>query len=315
MKMSELAAEIQTKPLDEMTTGEQQEEQKEVAALRTESAVELSLPIAEQIASVSINDEGLEGSIPADKDSQTKMQSVLQQVRKQIRSQVGMNAPKNSMLDLVQRVHERAKEMVNREPDCNQSCDEENGEEVLTNKSIGELATKEEELSAIFEKELEASKKALRDEFTKQISQLRKEMQAYTDQALKDVEGKVQSWLANSIQRVHHKEQLENKGSDKKQKSSIAPSLVSKRARTLTRTMTTITPKTCAPVIIGPRAKSENLSSSKHQNSSLLLLRDPDFCVYTSPGSRHQSHRPLPPACPPLHLRQKSVRTKTQAGN
>lgn len=261
----------------------------------------------EQIPTVGLDDEYLESSASEDKETQAKMQSVFQQVRSQIKSQVGVKAPKSSMLELVQRVQDRKTEVAqeNREPENN--SEEKTQVENAIDEIKDEVNLKKEELFVTFEKKLEASKKALKDEFEEQISQVRKDMQAYIDHALKDVECKMQSWQSLHLQQAHPKEQQESKGPDKKQKPSAAASLASRRGRVLTRTMTTIIPKTCAPVIVGPRAKSETLSYSKGE-SSRLLPRDP---VLSKVSKSYQSHKPLPP----LHQRKKSVGAKAKTGN
>eukprot|EP00064_Thunnus_orientalis_P006599 superscaffoldBa00000694_g6617 len=294
--MSELTSNANPQVL---VNGKQQEQQKDEA-----------VNVEEQISTV-LDDECAEDSISADKETQAKMQSVFQQVRKQIRSQVGVKTPKSSILELVQRVKDRQPEVAqeNSEPEGN--SEENKQADNLTDESKDEVDLKEEELCVTFEKKLEASKKALRDEFEEQISQVRKDMQAYTDHALRDLESKMQSWQSLHLQQAHPKQQQESKGPDKKQKPSAAPSLASRRGRVLTRTMTTIIPKTCAPVIVGPRAKSETLSSSKGE-SSRLLLRDP---VLSSLSKPYQSRKPLPPACPLLHQRKKPVRSKAKIEN
>lgn len=268
-----------------VVNGEQEQRQQEDTA-----AVE------EQMSVVSPDEED---GVAVDKETQAKMQSVFQQVRNQIRSQVGMRAPKSSILELMQRVKDREMKIaqVNREG----SSEEKEPAEMLTEESEDKMDLKQEELCKTFEKKLEASQKALRDEFEVQICQVRAEMQAYTDQALKDLECKMQS------------RQQESKGLDKKARPSAPPSLASRRGRVLTRTMTTIIPKTCAPVILGPRARSETLSSSKAE-SSRLVLRDP---VLSLPGNKPcQSRKPLlPPAYPPVHERKKPVRAKAKTGN
>lgn len=302
IKMSKLSPETNPQIL---VNGEQQEQQQDDAAAAEE-----------QISSVSVGDECSEDSVAAEKETQARMRSVFQQVRNQIRSQVGVKAPKSSILELVRRVKDRETEIsqVNGEPEGKDVSGEEKKQaEMLADERKEKVDVTEEELCAMFEKKLEASKKALRDEFEVQISQVRKEMQAYTDQTLKDLECKMQSRQSHNLQQAHPKEQQESKGPDKKQKPSAAPSLASRRGRVLTRTMTTIIPKTCAPVIIGPRAKSETLSSSKGQTSQ-LLLRDP---VLSLPGNKQcWSRKPLlPPACPPLHQRKKPVQAKAKTGN
>jgi len=251
------------------------------------------------MSDVGLEDECLEDSDAAEKKTQAKVQSVFQQVRDQIRSQVGMKGPQSSLMELVQRVRDRETEIAqaNGEPEGKDvSSKEKTPGEMLTDESKDRMDLKEEELCALFEKMLQASEKALKDEFEGKISQVRKEMRAYTDQSCKDLECKMQ----------------ERKGPNKIQKTSAAPSLPPRRGRVLTRTMTTIFPKTCAPVIIGPRAKSETLSSSKGA-SSRLVLRDP---VLVLPVYKPcQSRKPLPPVCPPLHQHNKVIGPKAKTGN
>lgn len=291
--MTELSSEANPQIL---VNGEQRELQQDGAATAEE-----------QISPVSLDGEGLEDFCAAEKEAQEKLQSLFQQVRNQIRSQVGTKAPKNSILELVQRVKHREMEIaeMNSEPEGGDASSEEKTKgEMLTNESTDEIDLKEE-LCGIFEEKLKASEEALRAEFEEQIAQVRKEILAYTDQALKGLECKVQSWKSQHPQWTEQ----ESKAQDKKQKPSVAPSLASRRGRVLTRTMTDIVPKTCAPVIIGPRAKSETLTSPKGE-SRRFLPRDPSF--YLPRSKPHQSRKPLPPTCPPLHQRKKPVQTKAK---
>lgn len=235
----------------------------------------------------------------AEKEAQAKMQSLFQQVRNQIRSQVGNKAPKSSIMELVQKV--RDMEMAIIQVDVDPEGKEANSTaELFPGESNDAVELTEDEFCAVFEKKLEASQKALKAEFEEQISQMRREMQAYTDHALKELECKMQQT-----------QEQERNGPDKKLKPSAAPSLASRRGRLLTRTMTTITPKTCAPVIIGPRAKSETLACSKGESSRLLPR---DLALHCPGNKPYQSRKPLPPACPPLHLRKKPVQAKAKAG-
>ncbi|KAJ3603639.1 hypothetical protein NHX12_028384 [Muraenolepis orangiensis] len=179
-----------------------------------------------------------------------------------------------------------------------------------------------------FEEELEATKKTLRGEFEQHISQLRAEMRAYTDRAVKDMECKMKSaTITHGHAKGKSREQTEGKGAalaDRKQKPLAAiatPSLTSRRSRVLTRTMTTIIPKTCAPVIFGPRAKSETLSGCRDGGS--LLLKDSDFRVLhsqvSSCSSCSSSHplnrRALPPVHQPAQSRLKPVWTMAHTGS
>lgn len=247
-------------------------------------------------------------SITADKETQAKMQSVFQQVRRQIRLQVGTRASKSSILELIQRVKDI--EMMGAQVNGEGSSEEKEPVEMLLDESKDQKDLKQGELCELFEKKLEASQKALREEFEVQISQVRAEMQAYTDQALKDL-CKMQS--KQPPLPLHPREQQESRGPDWKHRPLAPSSLASRRGRVLTRTMTTIIPKTCAPVVLGPRAKSETLSSSKGE-SGQLVLRDP---VLYRPGNKPcQSRKPLlPPAHPPVHQCKKPVRAKAKTGN
>ncbi|KAG7490317.1 hypothetical protein JOB18_032927 [Solea senegalensis] len=257
----------------------------------------------ELMSSNSLEDEYSVDSGAAGKEVHAKVQSVLQQVRKQIRSQSGAaGAPqKSSILELVNKIKDR--NMVHNE--AVDISSEDNGH---TEMSADEKNCKEEEeLCAIFEAKLEASKKALRVEFEEKISQVEKEMQAYTDKAVRDLELNRLSCKSNTLHKTHPKEQ-ESKGLDRKVPTAL--SLASRRGRVLTRTMTTIIPKTCPPVVFGPRAKSETLASSKGA-SCRPLQKNP---VLSLPGNKpYQSCRPTPPARPLLHQSKKPVGGKPKA--
>lgn len=287
-----------------LVNGEEQQQQQQQQLEEQQQQMEEEAAAAEgQMSSVDLDKESSEA---AEKEKQAKVQSLFQHVRTQIRSQVSMKATKNSILELMQRVREMETAQVNGEPEGEDVSGE--GKEEAADESKDEMDVKQEELCAIFDKKLEASEKALRDEFRVQISQVRADMQAYTDQALRDLECKMNSRQPHSLQ-----QQQESRGPDRKQKPSAPSSLAPRRGRVLTRTMTTIIPKTCAPVIIGPRAKSETLSCSKGE-SSRLVLRDP---LLPAPGYKQcPSRKPLlPPACPPLQQRKRPVRPKAQTEN
>ncbi|KAM3611722.1 uncharacterized protein V6R79_023166 [Siganus canaliculatus] len=259
----------------------------------------------EQISSDGQDEERLK-----ERETQVKMHSVFKQVRSQIRSQVGAKAAKSSILELIQRVKAMEMEIAQvkgETDDEDVGVEEEKQTGTLIPEGEEETEPQQEEMFAALGKKLEASEKALKEEFEVQISQMRAEMQAYTDQALKDLECKMQSW--QNLQQQQPPHQQESKGPERKQRPAAAPTLASRRGRLLTRTMTTIIPKTCDPVIVGPRAKSETLSSSKAE-SSRLLPRDP---LLAQPGTR--SRKPLlPPACPPMHPYKKPVRARAKTG-
>lgn len=253
-----------------------------------------------EMSSVDLEEECLEDSDAAENETRSKSQSAFQKVGNQIRSQVGTKAPKSSMMELVQRVKDRETELarVNGESEGEPA-------DLLTDESKSAMDLKGGDQYAVFEKKFEAREKALKDEFEGKISQVLKEMRAYTDQSLKDLDCKMQSLQASNL--PNRKEQQESKGPNNAQKT-----LATRRGRVLTRTMTTIVPKTCAPFVFGPRAKSETLCSSKGAGS-LLLLRDPALPLPANkPG---QSRRPPPLVCPPLRQHKKDVQRKAKTGN
>lgn len=279
-----------------LVNSEQEEQQQEESA----AAVE------EQLSVVSL--EEAEDGGAAEKETQGKMQSVFQQVRNQIRSQAGMSAPKGSILEVMQRVKER-EIRITQVNDGDGNGEEKEPVAMLTDESKEEIDVKQEELCEVYEKKLEASQKALREDFEAQISQMRAEMKAYTDQALKDLESKMQS---QQLELQQHPSKLQE-GKDRAQKPSVPPSLAARRGRVLTRTMTTIIPKTCAPVILGQRAKSEISSCSKGK-SSRLVLRDP--VLFLLGNKPCQSRKPLlPPAYPQGQQHIKKVPAKAKTGN
>ncbi|KAL6114523.1 uncharacterized protein ACO6RY_05270 [Pungitius sinensis] len=256
-----------------------------------------------QMSSVALEEECLEGDDAAENETQAKIQSAFQKVGNQIRSQVGMKAPKSSMLELVQKVKDRETELarVNGEPEGEPA-------DLLTDESKAAMDLKEEDLYAFFEKKLEVRENALKDEFEGKISQVLKEMRAYTDQSLKDLDCKMQSLQSKNP--PIRKEQQEGKGPNNTQKTSGA--MATRRGRVLIRTMTTIVPKTCAPFVFGPRAKSETLCSSKGA-SSQLPLRD---ALLSLPGNKPgQSRKPLPLVGPPLRQHKKVAQRKAKTGN
>lgn len=257
----------------------------------------------EHAFSLSVDDKCSEDSAPAEREPQAKMQSILHQVRNQIRSKV---IHKSSMLELVQKVKEIELAQVSVEAECEEVNGEEK-KEVLTHEHKHEMCPTKD-LCASLEEKFEARTKALKDEFQVQIAEVRTEMQAYTDHALKAFEDKMQGWQTQS--EAEPREQ-ESKAPDKKQKPSAAPPLGSRRGRVLTRTMTAIIPKTCAPVVVGPRAKSETMSFLKDECSRF----PPEDPVLSLSGNKAcQSHKPLPPARPQLHQRKKPIQTKAKSG-
>lgn len=250
---------------------ERKEEQKEEQADSAAAA-------GEQVSLVSPEEEEGEDQ----KRIQVKIQSVFQQVRNQIRSQVESRSPSSSILELMQKMKEREGRLEQEEDESREKEMEPGGSKV-------KMEATQEELCEAFGKKLEATEKTLRNEMESLISQVRAESQAYSDQAIKDLESRMRSKLA------HLQPEQEKKVPDKKQQPSASSSLASRRGRVLTRTMTTIIPKT-TPLIMGPQAKAESISL----RTSRPVWRDPGLHL---PGRRlQQGRRPvLPPAGPSQH--------------
>ena len=258
--------------------------------------------------------ETVEDSVP-EQATPVKTSSFFQQVRQQIKSQAATTVPKNGILELMQMVKSRELEM-NRDPNVNQSQDKDDKAEEISAalECAAEVDPKREDLVALFQREVEAGRDAMRIEFRKQMEQLRMEMRCYTDLALAVSESRMQSKPMHSrhvLPRLHQAGPSENRSLEKKLKPPGASSLVPAKPWRLSRTMTTITHKTCPPIVLAPRSKSETLSPSKKENDTVLLLKDADFHVFASQNDRQRG--PLPPACPPVNHRKKLLRTKVQA--
>lgn len=265
----------------------------------------------EQAPPVASHHERTEDGGTTEKEVQAKVQSVFEQVRTRIRSQ----ASRSSLLELVQKIKERESEIVQENSKAHGKdvdVEEEKEAEEQKDKCQNELDLGLEVLRSTLEEKLEAAKSDFRKELKVQISLVRKDMQTYTDQALKDLEQKVQNCHCHSLQQTHPKTQAECAAAEKKQKPSAAP-LALRRRKVLTRTMTTIIPKTSAPVLTGPRAKSEEILSLSKGHSPQFMLRDQVF--YLPENKTYQSRNPLPPARPPLHQHKKPVQAKPKAGN
>lgn len=232
----------------------------------------------------------LESPEEEDKKIQAKIQSVFQQVRKQIRSQGDTRTSNSSILELMQKMKDRGGRLE-------QEDEEGKEEEMVPGEDKVKMDARQEELCEAFGKKLEATQKTLRYEIESLISQVRAESQAYTEQAIKDLECKMMNKQAHL--QPQHPNQQEKKVPEKKQPPPASSSLASRRGRVLTRTMTTIIPKTCAPAMPAPQAKPES-GGRRRSEMSVPVRRDP---VFSLPGNRLcQGRRTvLPPAHPPRH--------------
>lgn len=263
----------------------------------------------EQTSSDNLQEESGEGSGVMEKEPQAKMMSVFEQVRNQIRSQEGLKAPKSSMMELVSKL--KAMETGNEQmvDGDNIDAEEEREAEAIKVGCKVEIDSRIEMLSKTFEEKLEASNKALSVELEVQISAVRKEMQAYTDQTLKDLRSKITSSQRRVLQPNHSKAQPEGADAETKRRASAATSLPSTRGKVLTRTLTTtiIIPKTPAPVISGSQAKLKSPSKGRS-----LQVRD--HVLSLSGNKSCHGRGPLPPAQPLLPQRRKCVQAKGKAG-
>lgn len=268
--------------------------------------------------------------------AQVKMQSIFSQVRNQIRLQVGMDFHKKGILDVVQRVtRERARENSAQTPNQTkgtvegESEAEEEGKEEEEGKSIegenkAETAVEEtlEGGLATLREELLASIETLRNDFREEMAILRAEAREYSDKAVKDLEAKVLGPGPDPqkcrLQRVNPSGQQLQPGANAQErlKSLSVPSLVPGRPRMLNRTMTTLNPKTCHSIVLGPRSKSETLRSPGENKGGVPLLESSDFHVFATQGKkRSKAGGNLPPACPTLRSNKKTVRSKVRMGN
>lgn len=261
-----------------------------------------------------------------EKEKKARVHSVFSLVRSQIRTQAGLDGQRMGILDVVNQItkelEKNKKEQEESAPTVEISSSEENAaqketeEEQMTqngenmNERGGDLCV------ALMEEillNLESLKKDLRED----LAQLRREMQSYTDQALCGLETRLTNLLRiqvlahttpSALPRNHTVESMETK----KHRPPSMPPLGTCRRRVLNRTMTTITPKTCLPLSLGPRSNSEPLGGWGAENGSVtsngaqMLLRR-DEAVSHPPG-------PLPPALPPAQKGKKALRSRTRIG-
>lgn len=270
---------------------QEEPEQKKEQADPAEEEVSLAGPEEEKKKEMEEEEE-------EDKKIQDKIQSVFQQVRNQIRSQVDTRTPSSSILELIQKM--KLREGRPEQEDDDKETEAEEGK--------AKADATQEELPEAFGKKLEATEKTLRCEIEALISQVRAESRAYTQQAVKDLECRMLR------KQVPLQPRQEKKGPEKRQQPPAAPSLASRRGRVLTRTVTTIIPKTCVPVVHSPQAKPES-ASFRRSEASGLLRPDP---VLALPGRRllHQGRRPiLPPAHPTQHSSLRNRLAKCSTGH
>ncbi|MGH0159183.1 UNVERIFIED_CONTAM: hypothetical protein FKN15_075731 [Acipenser sinensis] len=215
---------------------------------------------------------------------QVRVHSLFSQVRHQVRAQAGLGFQSQGMLNVVQRIT-RAELEKNKAMEEAASPETEETSAGFPDHSPGkDDETVEDELAALRE-EVMVNTEALRSRFKKEMDALRDELQAYCDNAVKRLE------------------MDQKKGSviSKKQKSLSMPSLATGKKRVLSRTMTSLTPRTVNAASLGPRSKSETLESSTERSSDRLLLDTPHFQVLTSRTKPPKGPGRLPLVSPSPH--------------
>ncbi|KAI4903860.1 hypothetical protein NFI96_018653 [Prochilodus magdalenae] len=260
---------------------------------------------------------------------QAKAQSVFSRVRSQIRAQTGLDTRQTGMLQLVQRV---TRQLDRSKGD---SCEPVSGLEV--NSALEEVATaleaeeesmevkedhqteeqsKEEVCVALLQEVLD-SLESMRKEVREELSLLRLESQSSTEEALKSLEARLTHTLTTHVMpQALSRPHLAGHVDGKKHKPLSVPPIVASRRRTLNRTMTTLTPKSCPPPALGPRSMSEPLGGRMaeragfgNSGSTHTFLRGGDHI-----GPPLGPLGPLPPALPPTQHSKKPLRGKNRVG-
>lgn len=257
-----------------------------------------------------------------DKEKQARVHSVFSMVRSQIRTQAGLDGQRMGILDVVNQIKELEKNKKERDeptPTVEISSTEENAvDQAVHDETVEEQMTVEnkergEELCVALFKEILLNVETLKKDLREELAQLRCEMESYSEQALCGLETRLTNLLRiqalarttpTALPRNPTVEPMETK----KHRPPSMPPLGTSRRRVLNRTMTTITPKTCLPLSLGPRSNSEPLGGWRAETaaSAPLLLRR-DEAASHPPG-------PLPPALPPAQKGKKALRSRTRTG-
>ncbi|XP_073766590.1 uncharacterized protein [Danio rerio] len=260
----------------------------------------------------------------ARKEKQARVHSVFSLVRSQIRTQAGLDGQRVGIMDVVKQItkelEKNKKEQDESTPAVEISAPEQNTEARTAEKDNNEEQMTEsedskkekgEDLCVVLLEEILLNLESLRLELREELAQLRHETQSYTDQALCGLETRLTNSLriqalarTTTLPRNHVAEPMETK----KQRPPSMPPLGTSRRRVLNRTMTTITPKSCLPLSLGPRSNSEPLGAWRNETSA-----------NNSPPRREEvaSHPPLgplPPAIPHAQKGKKNLRSRNRIG-
>ncbi|XDV48817.1 hypothetical protein PO909_018180 [Leuciscus waleckii] len=249
------------------------------------------------------------------KEKEARIHSVFSLVRSQIRTQAGLDQ-RMGIMDVVNQIKELEKSKKehdepthtveissSEENAADQAVQKETVEEQMTGKNKKERG---EELCVVLLEEILLNVETLKKDLSEELAQLRCDMQSYTERALCGLETRLRTQALarttpTALPRNHTVDPMETK----KQRPPSMPPLGTSRRRVLNRTMTTITPKTCLPLSLGPRSNSEPLggwgAETASNNSAPALLR---------------SHppEPLPPSLPPAQKVKKASRSRTRIG-
>lgn len=250
------------------------------------------------------------------KEKEARIHSVFSLVRSQIRTQAGLDGQRMGIMDVVNQIKELEKSKKEHDEPSHTveiSSSEENAvDQAVQKETVEEQMTGEnkkergEELCVVLLEEILLNVETLKKDLREELAQLRCDMQSYTEQALCGLETRLRTQALarttpTALPRNHTVDPMETK----KQRPPSMPPLGTSRRRVLNRTMTTITPKTCLPLSLGPRSNSEPLggwgAETASNNSAPTLLR---------------SHppEPLPPSLPPAQKVKKALRSRTRIG-
>ncbi|KAA0713864.1 hypothetical protein E1301_Tti010035 [Triplophysa tibetana] len=246
------------------------------------------------------------------KEKQPRIQSVFTLVRSQIRTQAGLECQRVGILDVINQVKElenskreqgepapTVKVTPSEEETLNQASQRETAEEKISEMQNDTNGTGQDECVALF-KEVLWSLESLKKDLQEDLAQLRREIQSYMERELCGLETRLTNLLRTQTPSALPME-------TKQHRAPSMPPLGATRRRMLNRTFTTITPKTCPPLSLGPRSSSEPLSVSGAE---------------TGTGAHWHRRRemlnkplgPLPPAQTLAHTNKKTLRSRTYVG-
>lgn len=248
----------------------------------------------------------------ADKEKQPRIQSVFTLVRNQIRTQAVLESERVGILDVINQVKELEKskrEQVEPAPTVkvtpfeeetlNQARQRETAEETISEMQNDTNRTGQDECVALF-KEVLSSLESLKKDLQEDLAQLRRETQSNMERELCGLETRLTNLLRTQTPSALPME-------TKQHRAPSMPPLGAPRRQMLNRTFTTITPKTCLPLSLGPRSNSEPVSVSGAETGTGAQRQRRGEMLNKPLG-------PLPPARTPAHTNKKTLRSRTYVG-